>query len=328
MSRQVHGTLGGRWGGCVLVAMIGLLIVALGSVRVEAASYISAEPIPNQDIVGQDNLALLLAVGYPGLELWSQRLLNECRIVQNVVDSLATNGTTTTIRPGNTEIRVGAGGFQAVTNPSFILTLQDYGHDAANHDDIAALSNALGYVLNQGGTAHFNLDLAKAYDFALDYAVVSFTGTLTGVQAKAFFDHLGTIDPALWSGLFAGFTQIDLDGSPSNNSMVFLKPAATKQTLITGLSAAVSTTAGATYVTVNNNGQPSTDQAGVAFPGNDWVAFPNGDQYLAKLRNPSPRLLSELAAMRARHLKAVTSLLNAIRKQQVGVYLSKQFKCP
>jgi hypothetical protein len=110
--------------------------------------------------------------------------------------------------------------------------------------------------------------------------------------------------------------------------MVFLKPAATKRTLITGLSAAVNTTAGAVYVTVNNNGQPSTGQAGVAFPGNDWIAFPNGDQYLAKLRNPSPRLLSELAAMRARHLEAVTSLLDAIRKQQLGVYLGKQFKCP
>ena len=63
-----------------------------------------------------------------------------------------------------------AGGFQAVTNPSFVLTLRDYGHDAASQDDIAALSNALGYVLNQGGTAHFNLDLPKPYDFALDYA--------------------------------------------------------------------------------------------------------------------------------------------------------------
>jgi len=43
--------------------------------------------------------ALLLAVGYPGLEFWSQRLLNERRIVQKVVDSLAANGTTTPFVP-------------------------------------------------------------------------------------------------------------------------------------------------------------------------------------------------------------------------------------
>ena len=93
----------------------------------------------------------------------------------------------------------------------------------------------MGYVLNQGGTAHFSPDNAKAYDFSLDYAVVTFAGTLTGVEAKAFFDYLGTIDFALWGGLFAGFTQIDFDDSPTNNSMLFLKPAATKRRFIDGL---------------------------------------------------------------------------------------------
>jgi hypothetical protein len=56
--------------------------------------------------------------------------------------------------------------------------------------DIDVLDNALGYFLNQGGTVHFSPDNAKAYDFSLDYAVVTFSGTLSGVQAKGFFDYL------------------------------------------------------------------------------------------------------------------------------------------
>jgi hypothetical protein len=47
----------------------------------------------------------------------------------------------------------------------------------------------------------------------VDYAVVTFAGTLTGEEAKGFFGYLGTIDPALWSGTFAGFTQIDFRNS-------------------------------------------------------------------------------------------------------------------
>src|SRR5262245_8295343 len=305
-----------------------LLVTILAVQPVTATTYISVEPIPNRDVVGENALAKIMTVGYPNLELWSNRLLNDCGIVQNVIDTLASNGAISTVNPANTRFLVAAGGFEAVTNPSYVFTVQDSGPDAVSAIDIDVLDNALGYVLSQGGTAHFSPDNAKAYDFSLDYAVVTFAGALSGVQAKGFFDYLGTIDPALWSGTFAGFTQIDFQEAPTNNSMLFLKPAATKQRFITGLSTAASTTPGSTYVTRNNNNQPTTAKAGVAFPGNDWVAFPDGSQYLAKLGNPSPRLLNELAALRQRHLQAVANLVNAIEKGQVTVYLKNQFKCP
>jgi hypothetical protein len=306
-----------------------VLLVTILVVRpVTATTYISAEPIPNRDVVGENALARILTVGYPNLELWSNRLLNDCGIVQNVIDTLTSNGAISTVNPGNTRFLVAAGGFEAVTNPSFVFTVQDSGPNAVSAADIDVLDNALGYVLNQGGTAHFSPDNAKAYDFSLDYAVVTFAGALSGVQAKGFFDYLGTIDPALWSGTFAGFTQIDFHGAPTNNSMLFLKPAVTKQRFITGLSTAANTTPGATYVPLNNNQQPTTAKAGISFPGNDWIAFPNGDQYLAKLGSPSPKLLNELAALRQRHLQAVAELLDAIDKGQVSVYLRNKFKCP
>ena len=304
-----------------------VLATTLGAQSVWATTYISVEPIPSRDVVGQNSLAMILSVGYPNLELWSNRLLNDCHIVQSVIDVLASNGAISTVNSGNTRFRVAAGGFEGVTDPSYVFTVQDSGPNGVSEADVDVLDNALGYVLSQSGTAHFSPDNARAYDFSLDYAVVTFAGTLTGVQAKQFFDYLGTIDSALWSGQFAGFTQIDFHNSPTNNSMLFLKPATTKQRFITGLSTAASTTPGATYVILNNNGQPTTAKAGISFPGNDWIAFPNGDQYLAKLGSPSPQLLSALAGLRQRHLQAVADLLSAIEKNKVNIYLNNQFRC-
>jgi hypothetical protein len=328
MQRSMKEIITRRRGKISRFLIIVLLAITLGVHSVTATTYISVEPIPNRDVVGENALARILTVGYPNLELWSNRLLNDCGIVQNVIDALASNGAISTVNPGNTRFLVAAGGFEAVTNPSYVFTVQDSGPNAVSATDIDVLDNALGYVLSQGGTAHFSPDNAMAYDFSLDYAVVTFAGSLSGVQAKGFFDYLGTIDSALWSGPFAGFTQIDFQEAPTNNSMLFLKPAATKQRFITGLSTAASTTPGATYVTLNNHNQPTTAKAGIAFPGNDWIAFPDGAQYLAKLGNPSPKLLDELVALRQRHLQAVANLLNAIEKGQVTLYLKNQFKCP
>ena len=309
-------------------AIVVLLAATLGVQPLAAITYISVEPIPNRDVVGQDALDTLLSAGYPNLERWSNRLLNDCGIVQNVIDVLTVNGAISTVNSGNTSVRVAAGGFEAVTNPSFVATVGDSGDDGVSEEDVNVLDNALGYVLNQGGTAHFSPDNAKAYSFSLDYAVVTFAGTLTGTEAKAFFDYLGKIDVALWGGLFAGFTQIDFEDSPTNNSMLFLKPAATKRRFIDGLSTAARTTAGATYVTLNNSGEPTTAKAGIAFPGNDWIAFPGGDQYLTNLNNPSPQLLAALASLRQQHLQAVADLLEALDRNKVDQYLNHQFRCP
>src|SRR5262245_39196829 len=79
-----------------------LLVTILVVQPVTATTYISAEPIPNRDVVGENALARILTVGYPNLELWSNRLLNDCGIVQNVIDTLTSNGAISTVNPGNT----------------------------------------------------------------------------------------------------------------------------------------------------------------------------------------------------------------------------------
>ena len=306
--------------------IVGAILLAAVQ-TVSATTYISVEPIPNRDVVGETDLARLRSIGYGRLEQWSNLLLTQCGAVDRVIDALTAHGAINSVTSANTRFLVAAGGFEGATNPSYVFTVQDSGPGAVRMRDVDVLDNALGYVLNQGGTAHFSADNAKAYAFVLDYAVVSFHGTLTGDEARQFFEHVGTIDAALFSGQFAGFTQIDFDNSPTNNSMLFLQPAVTKHRFIRGLAAAADTQSGATYFPLKNNGAPTTARAGIAFPGNDWLAFPDGDQYLANIGG-TPQLVDELAGLRQKHLTAVRSLLDAITGNRVDEYLGGGFSCP
>lgn len=310
---------------------VGTLVAILFFTAIQtlsATTYMSVEPIPNRDVIGADNLALLRSIGYSRLEHWSQRLLSECHVVDKVIDTLTGHGAITTVTTqSNTRFVVAAGGFEGETNPSYVFTVQDAGPGAVSADDVNVLDNALGYVLNQGGTVHFSPDNAKAYAFALDYAVVTFRGTLTGDEAREFFERLGTIDTALFSGQFAGFTQIDFAMSPTNNSMLFLQPAVSKNRFIAGLAAGVETDPRASYFPLKSNGAPTTARAGIAFPGNDWLAFPEGDQYLANVGG-TPQLVEALNVLRQQHLTAVRNLLAAIARNRVDAYLDRGFTCP
>jgi hypothetical protein len=294
-----------------------------------AQTYVSAEPIPSAQIVGQADLAKIEALDYSKRALWSLRLLYDCGIVQNVITTLLDNKAISTIRPGNTVFSVAAGGFEGVTNPSYVFKIEDTGALAASQSDIFVLDNALGYALNQGGTAQFSLsyDKSNPYMSPLDYAVITFAGSLTGEGAQKFFNSLGTINPALWSGKNAGFTQIALKDFNPSNSMLFLIGAVSKDEFATGLYKAAVTTPDATHSPLDN-GTPTTATAGAAFPGNDWIASPNGEGYLSQLGNPSPKLLSELGALRQKHLRAVADLLHAMNSGDLESYLGDQFKCP
>src|SRR5262249_58433527 len=133
-----------------------LLVTILVVQPVTATTYISVEPIPNRDVVGENALARIQTVGYPNLELWSNRLLNDCGIVQNVIDTLVSNGAISTVNPGNTRFLVGAVGFEALTDPSYVFTIQDSRPNAVIALDIDVLDSALSYVVVQGGPAPFS----------------------------------------------------------------------------------------------------------------------------------------------------------------------------
>jgi hypothetical protein len=148
-----------------------------------------------------------------------------------------------------------------------VFTIRDSGFDPVSASDVDVLDNALGYVLNQEGTAHFSPDNFKAVCVCARLRGRDVPGALDGVDAKAFFEHLGTIDAALFSGQFAGFTQIAFQGSPLNNSLLFLKPAASKNRFIAGLSAAADTTPGAVYFPLKKNGRRRPPGPASPFPG-------------------------------------------------------------
>jgi hypothetical protein len=292
-----------------------------------ATTYMSVEPIPHQDVIGEENLARLRGIGYDRLARWSELLLSQCLVVDRVIESLTTHGAITSVAVGsNTTFVVAAGGFEGATNPSYVFTIKDSGPGAASVTDVNVLDNALGYVLSQGSTVHFSPDNHKAYAFGLDYAVVTFDGTLSGDAARQFFEQLGQVDPALFSGQFAGFTQIDFAGSPTNNSMLFLQPAVSKRRFISGLAAAAAADTRATYFPLKNNGAPTTERAGIAFPGNDWLASPSGEQYLANVGG-TPALEAELLGLQTAHRDAVLALLDAIAGDRVDAFL-QQFSCP
>ena len=54
------------------------------------------------------------------------------------------------------------------------------------------------------------------------------------------------------------------------------------------------------------NGVPTLFQGGAAFPGNDWVLNPRGEEYLARIPAESHRAL---ARIRAFHLRATQEVL-------------------
>jgi hypothetical protein len=310
----------------VRVAAIVLLVAALAAQGVVATTFMSVEPIPGGQVVGGPTLALIESAGYENLELWSNLLLNQCGIVQSTVDALSADGAIRTVNAGNTSVLVAAGGFEGITHPSFVFTIRDSGPDPVSAADVEVLDNALGYVLNQEGTAHFSPDNFKAYAFALDYAVVTFEGD--GRGAQAFFEYLGTIDAALFSGQFAGFTQIAFPGLAPEQLDAVPEASGVEEPIHCGAVRGLKTTPGASYFPLKNHGQPTTLRAGISFPGNDWITFPRGEEYLSRLGNPSSQLLADLAALQQAHLDAVDDLVQAIQNGRLSHYLGPQFACP
>jgi hypothetical protein len=303
------------------------LLLAAAALPAAAQTYISAEPIPSGTVVGSSNLAAIENLGYANMALWGQRL-QACGLVDNILDALSDNRAITTLTRANSTYQVAAGGFQGVTDPSYVFSMVDSGPAAVSQSDVFVLDNALGYTLNQDGTAQFSLryDPSNPDDFSNVYAVVTFDGYLSGEQAQNFFNYLGTIDPALWTGADAGFTQVPLNPFGPDNSMLFLIGDVSISEFETGLYKAATTTPDARYSPLDH-GKPSVATAGAAFPGNDWSAYPTGTQYVVNLPN-SPRLLGQLAALRQTHLRAVSNLLAAIAKGDVDDYLHNRFRCP
>ena len=89
------------------IALLVLLTATLRAHSDVTVTYMSVEPIPSQDVIGEDALATIENAGYRTLARWSERLLDDCNIVQRVIDALDDAGAISTCAPWQHQRRGG-----------------------------------------------------------------------------------------------------------------------------------------------------------------------------------------------------------------------------
>ena len=274
-----------------------ILSLSLG-VAVRAQTFGSVEPIATPDVIDTSALsAQPLAVR----EAFAARLL-QCGIVSRVVDVLTTTGAIKTINELNTHVAVGAGGFAGRTNPSYVFTVQDEGPNAASQDDIKVLTDSLGYVMSQASAFLLDADDADSYDFPANYVVLNFETPPSLEQSAALFRTVGRIDPDLFATDTSGYTQY-------GRAYLSLQSDVSDEQFIRGYARAARQF-GVEYTPIVD-GLPSLFQGGAAFPGNDWIESPRGEEYLSRIPRESHRALSRI---RAFHLHVTGEVLRSLER--------------
>src|SRR5262245_13473559 len=266
---------------------------------VQANKYGSVEPIANPAVIDTTPLRdQPLRVR----EAFANRLL-QCGIVNQVVDALTVTGSITTINNLNTSVAVGAGGFAGATNPSFVFTVIDHGPNAASTNDVKVLTDSLGFVMSQGSGFLLDADDPSNFDFPANFVVLNFRRPPPIAVSAALFETVGRIDPNLFETDTSGYTQF-------GRAYLSLQSAVRDQEFIEGYVRAAALF-GVEYTPIVN-GTPSLFQGGAAFPGNDWIVSPNGEEYLARIPVQSHRAL---ARIRAFHLRVTREVLRRLDRR-------------
>ena len=263
-----------------LVAVV--LSIALNA-TLQANTYGSVEPIANPDVIDTTPLRNQpLRVR----EAFATRLL-QCGVVGQVVDVLSATRAIKTINNLNTSFSVGAGGFAGATNPSYVYTVIDNGPNAASVDDIKVLTDSLGYVLSQGSAFLLDADNPGNFDFSANYVVLNFATPPPIARSAALFRLVGQIDPELFETDTSGYTQF-------GRAYLSLQSDVPDAQFIAGYVQAA-TQFGVEYTPIVN-GVPSLFTGGAAFPGNNWIASPRGEDYLERIPEQSHRALARIRA--------------------------------
>ncbi len=263
---------------------------------VHANKYGSVEPIANSAVI---DTTPLRDQPLKVREAFANRLL-QCGIVDNVIDVLTSTGAIKTINGLNTRFEVGAGGFAGFTNPSFVYTVMDDGPNAASIGDVKVLTDSLGYVLSQGSAFLLDADDPTSFDFPANYLVLNFRRQPPLALPAALFELVGRIDPELFETDTSGYTQF-------GRAYLSLQSAVPDQQFIDGYVAAAAKF-GVEYTPIVN-GAPSLFVGGAAFPFNDWIASPRGEDYLSRIPVASHRAL---ARIRSFHLRVTREVLRRL----------------
>jgi hypothetical protein len=287
-----------------------VLFVSLGA-TLDANKYGSVEPIANSAVI---DTTPLRDQPLKVREAFANRLL-QCGIVNDVIDVLTSTGAIKTINGLNTRFEVGAGGFAGFTNPSFVYTVLDEGPNAASIGDVTVLTDSLAYVLSQGSAFLLDSDDPDSFDFPANYVVLNFKRQPPLALSAALFETVGRIDPELFETDTSGYTQF-------GRAYLSLQSFVPDQQFIDGYVAAANRF-GVEYTPIVN-GTPSLFVGGAAFPFNDWVASPNGEDYLSRIPQASHRAL---ARIRAFHLRVTREVLRRLDHHDKRAFEDVTFAC-
>lgn len=278
-----------------------VLWLALGS-SVLATTYGSVEPIATPDVI---DTGILRAQRLEVRTAFAQRLL-QCGLVDQVIGVLRSTKSIKTINGLNIQFEVGAGGFAGATNPSFVYTVLDSGPNAATHDDVRIVTDSLGYVLSQGSA--FLLDAANtaSFDFPANFVVLNFDTPPPLRRSAALFEAVGRIDPELFATDSSGYTQY-------GRAYLSLQSFVPDSQFIAGYVQAAAEF-GIEYTPIVG-GVPSLFTGGAAFPGNNWILFPRGDEYLARIPTEVHQALTRL---RNAHLRFTRDALRELTNEDDG----------
>jgi hypothetical protein len=289
-----------------------VLFVALCSlslvVPVRANTYGSVEPIANPAVIDTAPLRdqeLRVRVDF------AKRLFG-CGIVDDVIDVLTDTHAISTVNRLNTRFQVGAGGFAGNTNPAYVYTVIDNGPNAASLDDVKVLTDSLGYVLSQGSAFLLDAVNTTSFDFPANYVVLNFAKPPSIATSAKLFETVGEIDPELFETDTSGYTQY-------GRAYLSLQSAVPDAQFIAGYVEAASRF-GVEYTPIVG-GVPSLFQGGAAFPGNDWTASPNGEEYLARIPAAAHHALSRLRDFTLRVTEKV------LRRIKQGRHEVVEFSC-
>jgi hypothetical protein len=232
--------------------------------------------------------------------------------VDDVIDVLTSMHAITTVNGLNTHFQVGAGGFAGHTNPSYVYTVLDDGPNAASQDDVKILTDSLGYVLSQGSAFLLDSDDTTSFDFPANYVVLNFASLPSIKRSAALFETVGDIDPNLFETDTSGYTQY-------GRAYLSLQSAVPDEEFIAGYVEAARRF-GVEYTPIVG-GVPSLFQGGAAFPGNDWTASPQGQEYLARIPSAAHAALGRI---RDFHLRVTRKVIRRIEEAKHDVV---EFSC-
>jgi hypothetical protein len=279
-----------------------LSFVALTSPAL-ATTYGSVEPIASVDVI---DTTPLKDVRLDVRAAFAERLL-QCGIVNQVIEVLISTGSIKTINGLNTHLQVGAGGFAGATNPSYVFTIMDSGPNAASHGDISILTDSLGYVLSQSSAFLLDADNATSFDFPANYVVLNFDTPPALKKSAALFETVGQIDRELFATDSSGYTQF-------GRAYLSLQSFVENEQFIAGYVQAAAEF-GVEYTPIDSMGTPGLFEGGAAFPGNNWVLSPNGEEYLGRIPAVNHRLLRKL---RSDHLRFTRDALRLADRLDEG----------